>query len=72
MCVSTDVCLCACIQVSDCPESGPPTPAPAEGIVGALMEVMKKRSKAIRSSGERSPHIATPPKRLRISGHEAT
>ncbi|KAM4572261.1 WASP like actin nucleation promoting factor a isoform 1-T1 [Odontesthes bonariensis] len=33
-------------------ESGPPTPAPAAGIVGALMEVMQKRSKAIHSSDE--------------------
>uniref|UniRef100_A0A3Q3K0A9 Actin nucleation-promoting factor WASL n=1 Tax=Monopterus albus TaxID=43700 RepID=A0A3Q3K0A9_MONAL len=38
--------------VSDLPESGPPTPAPAAGIVGALMEVMQKRSKAIHSSDE--------------------
>ncbi|XP_030588339.1 WASP like actin nucleation promoting factor a isoform X1 [Archocentrus centrarchus] len=38
--------------VSDHPESGPPTPAPATGIVGALMEVMQKRSKAIHSSDE--------------------
>uniref|UniRef100_A0A087YFZ4 Actin nucleation-promoting factor WASL n=1 Tax=Poecilia formosa TaxID=48698 RepID=A0A087YFZ4_POEFO len=36
--------------VSDLPESGPPTPAPTAGIVGALMEVMQKRSKAIHSS----------------------
>ncbi|XP_029009803.1 WASP like actin nucleation promoting factor a isoform X1 [Betta splendens] len=38
--------------VLDLPESGPPTPAPAAGIVGALMEVMQKRSKAIHSSDE--------------------
>ncbi|KAK2842775.1 hypothetical protein Q5P01_012975 [Channa striata] len=38
--------------VSDHPESSPPTPAPAAGIVGALMEVMQKRSKAIHSSDE--------------------
>lgn len=38
--------------VSDLPESSPPTPAPAAGIVGALMEVMQKRSKAIHSSDE--------------------
>ncbi|XP_039882531.1 neural Wiskott-Aldrich syndrome protein-like isoform X1 [Simochromis diagramma] len=38
--------------VSDHPESGPPTPAPTTGIVGALMEVMQKRSKAIHSSDE--------------------
>ncbi|MEQ2204866.1 hypothetical protein XENOCAPTIV_020027, partial [Xenoophorus captivus] len=38
--------------VSDHPESGPPTPAPAAGIVGALMEVMQKRSKAIHSSDD--------------------
>lgn len=43
-----------CLQVSDHPESGPPTPATAAGIVGALMEVMQKRSKAIHSSGESS------------------
>lgn len=36
--------------VSDLPESGPP--APTAGIVGALMEVMQKRSKAIHSSDE--------------------
>ncbi|XP_017341531.2 WASP like actin nucleation promoting factor a isoform X2 [Ictalurus punctatus] len=38
--------------VSDSSDSGPPTPAPASGIVGALMEVMQKRSKAIHSSDE--------------------
>ncbi|XP_077373889.1 WASP like actin nucleation promoting factor a isoform X3 [Festucalex cinctus] len=38
--------------VSDHPESGPPTPAPTAGIVGALMEVMQKRSKAIHSSDD--------------------
>ncbi|XP_023275733.1 neural Wiskott-Aldrich syndrome protein-like [Seriola lalandi dorsalis] len=38
--------------VPDHPESGPPTPAPTAGIVGALMEVMQKRSKAIHSSDE--------------------
>ncbi|MBN3316766.1 WASL protein, partial [Atractosteus spatula] len=37
--------------VSDGPDSAPPTPAPTSGIVGALMEVMQKRSKAIHSSG---------------------
>ncbi|XP_049578389.1 WASP like actin nucleation promoting factor a [Syngnathus scovelli] len=36
--------------VSDHQESGPP--APAAGIVGALMEVMQKRSKAIHSSDD--------------------
>ncbi|XP_032378841.1 WASP like actin nucleation promoting factor a isoform X2 [Etheostoma spectabile] len=38
--------------VPDQPESGPPTSAPTAGIVGALMEVMQKRSKAIHSSDE--------------------
>ncbi|XP_061578205.1 WASP like actin nucleation promoting factor a isoform X2 [Cololabis saira] len=38
--------------VPDHCESGPPTPAPTAGIVGALMEVMQKRSKAIHSSDE--------------------
>ncbi|KAM3870455.1 WASP like actin nucleation promoting factor a [Diretmus argenteus] len=38
--------------VPDLPESGPPAPAPSAGIVGALMEVMQKRSKAIHSSDE--------------------
>lgn len=38
--------------VSDLPESSPVTAAPAAGIVGALMEVMQKRSKAIHSSDE--------------------
>lgn len=38
-------------KVSDGQESAPPTPAPTSGIVGALMEVMQKRSKAIHSSG---------------------
>uniref|UniRef100_A0A671T003 Actin nucleation-promoting factor WASL n=1 Tax=Sinocyclocheilus anshuiensis TaxID=1608454 RepID=A0A671T003_9TELE len=33
-------------------DSGPPTPAQSAGIVGALMEVMQKRSKAIHSSDE--------------------
>ncbi|XP_011605399.1 WASP like actin nucleation promoting factor a isoform X1 [Takifugu rubripes] len=37
--------------VSDHSESGPP-PVPAADIVGALMEVMQKRSKAIHSSDE--------------------
>ncbi|CDQ61795.1 unnamed protein product [Oncorhynchus mykiss] len=37
--------------VPDGPDSGSPTPAPSAGIVGALMEVMQKRSKAIHSSG---------------------
>ncbi|KAI3366787.1 hypothetical protein L3Q82_009447, partial [Scortum barcoo] len=32
-------------------DSAPSTPAPSAGIVGALMEVMQKRSKAIHSSG---------------------
>ncbi|KAG7521620.1 neural Wiskott-Aldrich syndrome protein-like isoform X2 [Solea senegalensis] len=39
-------------NVPDQPESSPPTPAPTAGIVGALMEVMQKRSKAIHSSDE--------------------
>ncbi|XP_077629307.1 actin nucleation-promoting factor WASL [Crocuta crocuta] len=39
-------------SVSDGQESTPPTPAPTSGIVGALMEVMQKRSKAIHSSDE--------------------
>ncbi|KAF0040441.1 hypothetical protein F2P81_006339 [Scophthalmus maximus] len=38
--------------VPDHPESSPPTSAPTAGIVGALMEVMQKRSKAIHSSDE--------------------
>ncbi|XP_036373654.1 neural Wiskott-Aldrich syndrome protein-like isoform X2 [Megalops cyprinoides] len=38
--------------VADAPDSAPPTPAPSTGIVGALMEVMQKRSKAIHSSDE--------------------
>ncbi|KAG7456056.1 hypothetical protein MATL_G00247650 [Megalops atlanticus] len=38
--------------VADTPDSAPPTPAPSTGIVGALMEVMQKRSKAIHSSDE--------------------
>ncbi|KAK6309217.1 hypothetical protein J4Q44_G00206800 [Coregonus suidteri] len=38
--------------VPDSPDSGSPTPAPSAGIVGALMEVMQKRSKAIHSSDE--------------------
>ncbi|XP_056131976.1 actin nucleation-promoting factor WASL-like isoform X2 [Lampris incognitus] len=36
----------------DTQESAPSTPAPSAGIVGALMEVMQKRSKAIHSSDE--------------------
>ncbi|XP_068595455.1 WASP like actin nucleation promoting factor a [Brachionichthys hirsutus] len=39
-------------NVPDNPESGSPTPASTAGIVGALMEVMQKRSKAIHSSDE--------------------
>ncbi|KAK1887879.1 Neural Wiskott-Aldrich syndrome protein [Dissostichus eleginoides] len=37
-------------NVPDQPESGPLSAAPSAGIVGALMEVMQKRSKAIHSS----------------------
>ncbi|XP_051915876.1 WASP like actin nucleation promoting factor a isoform X2 [Hippocampus zosterae] len=37
---------------SDHQEPGPPTSAPTAGIVGALMEVMQKRSKAIHSSDD--------------------
>lgn len=33
-------------------DSAPPTQAPSSGIVGALMEVMQKRSRAIHSSDE--------------------
>ncbi|CAH6778347.1 Was [Phodopus roborovskii] len=40
-------------SVSDGQESTPPAPAPTSGIVGALMEVMQKRSKAIHSSEKR-------------------
>ncbi|KAG5845932.1 hypothetical protein ANANG_G00144420 [Anguilla anguilla] len=40
-------------NVPDTPDSSaPPTAAPSAGIVGALMEVMQKRSKAIHSSDE--------------------
>ncbi|XP_061108584.1 actin nucleation-promoting factor WASL-like isoform X2 [Conger conger] len=40
-------------NVADTSENSPPaTPAPSAGIVGALMEVMQKRSKAIHSSDE--------------------
>ncbi|XP_044278984.1 neural Wiskott-Aldrich syndrome protein isoform X3 [Varanus komodoensis] len=39
-------------SVSDGQETAPPTAAPTSGIVGALMEVMQKRSKAIHSSDE--------------------
>ncbi|XP_029471392.1 neural Wiskott-Aldrich syndrome protein isoform X1 [Rhinatrema bivittatum] len=39
-------------SVPDGPDSAVPTPAPTSGIVGALMEVMQKRSKAIHSSDE--------------------
>lgn len=39
-------------NVPDQPESGPLSAAPSAGIVGALMEVMQKRSKAIHSSDE--------------------
>lgn len=44
--------ICLCLQVSDHSECSPPVPAPTAGIVGALMEVMQKRSKAIHSSGD--------------------
>uniref|UniRef100_A0A3B5KGB7 WASP like actin nucleation promoting factor b n=1 Tax=Takifugu rubripes TaxID=31033 RepID=A0A3B5KGB7_TAKRU len=37
--------------VNDAVDSASPTAAPSSGIVGALMEVMQKRSKAIHSSG---------------------
>ncbi|XP_068459941.1 WASP like actin nucleation promoting factor a [Clinocottus analis] len=39
-------------NVPEPPESGTPPPASSAGIVGALMEVMQKRSKAIHSSDE--------------------
>ncbi|XP_051547031.1 actin nucleation-promoting factor WASL-like isoform X2 [Myxocyprinus asiaticus] len=39
-------------NVSDNADSTTPTPTPSAGIVGALMEVMQKRSKAIHSSDE--------------------
>lgn len=39
-------------NVSDAPEPATPTQAPSAGIVGALMEVMQKRSKAIHSSDD--------------------
>uniref|UniRef100_A0A672P4J2 WASP like actin nucleation promoting factor b n=1 Tax=Sinocyclocheilus grahami TaxID=75366 RepID=A0A672P4J2_SINGR len=38
-------------NVPDTTDLAPPTSAPSSGIVGALMEVMQKRSKAIHSSG---------------------
>lgn len=45
------------LQVTDIPDAAPPAPAePSEGIVGALMMVMNKRSKVIHSSGEFSSH----------------
>ncbi|KTG06671.1 hypothetical protein cypCar_00004704 [Cyprinus carpio] len=40
------------LRRQDTTDSAPPTPAPSSGIVGALMEVMQKRSKAIHSSDE--------------------
>lgn len=44
-------------QVTDIPDAAPPAPAESsEGIVGALMMVMNKRSKVIHSSGEFSSH----------------
>ncbi|XP_066524629.1 WASP like actin nucleation promoting factor b isoform X2 [Hoplias malabaricus] len=39
-------------NVTEGSEPPPPSPAPSAGIVGALMEVMQKRSKAIHSSDE--------------------
>ncbi|KAJ8381681.1 hypothetical protein SKAU_G00024590 [Synaphobranchus kaupii] len=38
--------------VADSSEPAPPTPAPSAGIVGALMEAMQQRSRAIHSSDE--------------------
>lgn len=41
------------LQVTDVPDLAPPAPAEAcDGIVGALMMVMHKRSKVIHSSGK--------------------
>lgn len=41
------------LQVTDTPDAAPPTPPESgEGIVGALMMVMQKRSKVIHSSGK--------------------
>ncbi|XP_052439354.1 actin nucleation-promoting factor WASL isoform X2 [Carassius gibelio] len=39
-------------NVPDTTDSAPPTSAPSSGIVGALMQVMQKRSKAIHSSDD--------------------
>lgn len=39
------------LQRDETTDSTPPAAAPSSGIVGALMEVMQKRSKAIHSSG---------------------
>uniref|UniRef100_A0A8C9W7W3 WASP like actin nucleation promoting factor n=1 Tax=Scleropages formosus TaxID=113540 RepID=A0A8C9W7W3_SCLFO len=51
VCLAHEYGVCF-FQVSESPEPAPPTPAPSAGIVGALMEVMQKRSKAIHSSDE--------------------
>lgn len=48
------------LQVSDTPKAAQPAPAEAsEGIVGALMMVMQKRSKVIHSSGKFSPYSSS-------------
>lgn len=46
------------LQRDEATDSAPPAAAPSSGIVGALMEVMQKRSKAIHSSGT---HPIRPP-----------
>ena len=49
------------LQVPDASEAAPPTtPESSEGIVGALMSVMQKRSKVIHSSGKYKIIIYTP------------
>lgn len=49
------------LQVPDASEAAPPTtPESSEGIVGALMSVMQKRSKVIHSSGKYKGIIYTP------------
>lgn len=43
------------LQRDDNTDTAPSTPAPSSGIVDALMDVIRKRGKAIHSSGKQTP-----------------
>ena len=60
------------LQVPDASEAAPPTtPEASEGIVGALMSVMQKRSKVIHSSGKYKSIIYSPHEGTHRKGEES-